>query len=285
MSARWPMLLALILTGLAVVWHFGGWQTRSSPALAGAEAPSRQSAEAPLPDWPKPLSSEARQASQVRNARDLRSALEAARRSLSDDAPQLHELAEEVRVSCSVVRRPDASSRRVEDDPNREPWISELMRRCAGLLDSDLEPPPDYGPQTAQRNGELPDWVEAFVSRQAALELSWRHLRGSADASLLAAALRFLLEHDVLPMGRIFEGTTAPARADIDNALIAAADWIACSRSASCGSEGIWTLYTCAQFGCPPGTDLPRALYRLLPPQQFEIAQRIMRWAQRGAPD
>ncbi|MGE4072530.1 MAG: hypothetical protein AB7E72_15280 [Lysobacterales bacterium] len=284
MRSRWFLLACLIVAGLMAGWYFGSADTGSSPAAGNAATPAPGPAEAPLPDWPKPASDEARQASQVRTAADLRSALEAARRALPVDAPQLHALAEEVRVSCSVARRPDASSRRVDDDPNREPWISELMRRCAGLLDSDLDPPPDYGPQTAQRNAELPDWVEAFVSQQAALEISWRHLHGTADASLLAAALRFLLEHDALPMSRIFAGTVVPARADIDNALIPAADWIACSRSASCGSQGIWTLYTCAQFGCPPGADLPLALYRLLPPQQFEIAQRIVRWAQRGAP-
>lgn len=172
-----------------------------------------------MPDWQEPAANEARQASQVRTAADLRSALEAARRALPGDAPQLHALAEEVRVSCSVARRPDASSRRVDDDPNREPWISELMRRCAGLLDSDLDPPPDYGPQSSQRNAQVPDWVEAFVSQQAALDLSWRHLRDSTDASLLAAALRYLLEHDALPTSRIFVGLGAPAPADIDNAL------------------------------------------------------------------
>jgi hypothetical protein len=215
----------------------------------------------------------------LRRARDLRSALESARRQLPSDSPLLRSLTEETRVACSIVRRPDASARRVESDPNRREWIDQLLRRCAGLLDSDLALPLPSAAALTQWSRQLP-WVAASAdSIESGVELAQSHLFISADSQLIAESLRFLHDQERLPLVVIFPGLDTPSAADIDAALMYAADWIACDRSDSCGADGLWTLYTCAQFGCPEGSDLPRALYRILPAQQYEIAQRLVRWA------
>jgi hypothetical protein len=190
----------------------------------------------------------------------------------------LRALTEETRVACSIVRRPDASARRVESDPNRRDWLDHLLRRCAGLLDSDLASPLDSPEALNQRSRQLPLVAALAASIESGVELAQSHLFLSADSQLIAESLRFLLEQERLPLAEIFPGIYRPSPADIDAALIYAADWIACERSESCGADGLWTLYTCAQFGCPAGSDLPRALYRILPAQQYEIAQRLVRW-------
>lgn len=217
----------------------------------------------------------------LRRASDLRGALESARRQLAPDSPMLHSLTEETRVACSIVRRPDASARRVEGDPNRRVWIDQLLRRCAGLLDTDLAPPMPSVQALDQWNRELPLMAALRISLQAGDDLAWWHIANSADPPLIAESLRFLLDQQRLPLSEIFPGQAAPARADVEAALIYAADWIGCARSDSCAADGLWTLYTCAQFGCPAGSDLPRAYYRILPAHQYEVARRLVLWATR----
>lgn len=222
---------------------------------------------------------EHRLAHDLRLAVDFRAGLEALRARRHPDDPLLGSLSEEVRTTCAIARRPDASSVRVEADPNRARWVDALMRRCAGLRDEDLATPEQTPAASERRNLQLPLVLAARGQPEQALALAREHIAGSIDAALLAESLRYLLDARKLPLQRIFAGVPIPARTDIDNALIAASDWIACARSEACGANGAPTLYLCAQFGCPPGTDLPRALYRTLPPQQFEIAQRTVRWA------
>lgn len=215
----------------------------------------------------------------VRRAHDLRGALESARRQFAPDAPMLQSLSEEVRVACAIVRRPDASAWRVEGDPNRRIWLDELLRRCAGLLDADLAPPSPSLSALELWNQQLPLIAAVRHSLEVATRLAREHLVHSADPRLIAESLRFLLDQKGLPLEQIFAGVQLPASADIEESLIFAADWIACIRSDACAADGLWTLYTCAQFGCPDGSDLPRALYRILPAQQYEIARRIVHWA------
>lgn len=232
-------------------------------------APSRQRAEGDA----------AAAALALRRATDLRGALESARRQLPGDSPMLRSLGEEARVACSIVRRPDASARRVESDPSRREWIDQLLRRCAGLTDADLAPPAPGAAALEAWNRQLPMVAALRESIAAGVALAQSHLDTSADPQLIAESLRFLLDQQELPLAAIFHGRETPVHADVEAALIPAADWIACERSQACGADGLWTLYTCAQFGCPAGSDLPRALYRILPPQQFEVAQRLVQWA------
>lgn len=261
--------------------------------LAGALVARRMAPPAGLPRTPTPLAAlpaalpdatplrlpEQQLAQALRRSGDYRAGLEMLRARRAADDPLLAALTEEVRTACATARRPDASNARVEADPNRAPWLGELMRRCSGLRDADLAPPEPGPVATELRNLQLPLVLAGRGEPEAALALAREHARGSVDSVLLVESLRYLLDAQVLPVDTIFAGVPVPPRTDIDNALIPAADWIACARSAACGPDGVWTLYLCAQFGCPPGTDLPRALYRTLPPQQFEIAQRIVRWA------
>ena len=284
MSGRiWPWLLLLTLIALVSVTLLR-MQTvatdvdRSTIKSPADTAPAAQIAEHSAPPLRR-MSGLGRLASSVRQAIDLRGALENARNQLPPEAPLLHALTEEIRVACSVVRRPDAASLQVEDDPNRRIWIDALMRRCAGLLDSDLQPPELTGEALRQWNRQLPEYVATRESMTVATQLAREQLQHSPDARVIIESMRFLLEHAELPLHDIFVGVMQPTRADIESALISAADWIACERSAACGADGLWTQYTCAQLGCPANSDLPLALYRSLPAQQFEIAQRLMRWA------
>lgn len=267
----------------------GAWLARSlAPGARALPAPATAVAnQGPMPRaGPAPALRlpEQQLASALRRALDLRAGLEILRARCNPDDPLLAALTEEVRTACAIARRPDAVSARVEYDPNRTRWVDDLMRRCSGLRDADLAPPEPSPQATELRNLQLPLVLAARGQPKAALELARGHVGSSVDAILLVESLRYLLDTRALPLDAIFAGVPQPPRTDIDNALIAAADWIACARSAACGSDGVWTLYLCAQFGCPPGTDLPRALYRTLPPQQFEIAQRIVRWALRPTP-
>jgi hypothetical protein len=214
-----------------------------------------------------------------RRASDVRGALEIARRQFTADSPMLRSLAEEARVACSIVRRPDASARRVEGDPNRRIWLDQLLRRCAGLLDSDLAPPNPSASAIALWNRLLPQSAALRDSLESGIELAHEHLARGADPRLLAESLRFLLDQERLPLTEIFAGVSVPSTGDIEASLIFAADWIGCLRGNSCSADSLWTLYTCAQFGCPDGSDLPAAYYRILPAQQYEIARRLAIWA------
>lgn len=217
-------------------------------------------------------------ASDVRRSLDFRSALLRLRDHPGLDPAQRAALEEEVRIACAIVRRPDASAERVDDDPNRLPWINALLSRCVGLTDADLEPR-DWPRDVLQaRNAQLPGVIEVRESREVALEMAKVVVARSVDPRLLVESLRYLIEHDALPLDAVFPGVPIPAEPDLDAALLPAADWLACLRTRSCGADGLWTLYTCAQFGCPPGSDLPSALFRTLPRMQYEAAQRLVRW-------
>ena len=217
-------------------------------------------------------------ASDVRRSLDYRSSLIALRSDVTMNPAQRAALEEEVRVACAIVRRPDASADRVEDDPNRRPWIEALLARCVGLTEADLESRDMTREELAARNAQLPSVIEVIESRQAAIAVANATVRLSVDARLLVESLRYLIENEALPLDRIFQGVPIPAEPDLDAALLPAADWLACLRTKSCDADGLWTLYTCAQFGCPKGSDLPTALFRTLPRAQYEAAQRVVRW-------
>lgn len=284
MTRRWPRTPTLLIV-LAAAIVLGQWVRvyvgLATPPAIGLIGPPAQPPAGSDRGWPAssaqvPIDAVARA---VRRAPDLRGALESTRRQFAPDAPSLHSLSEEVRVACAIVRRPDASAWRVESDPNRRIWIDELLRRCAGLLDADLAPPSPSASALELWNQQLPLIAAIRNSPEAAIGLAREHVAHSADPRLIAESLRFLLDQEGLPLAQIFAGVQLPAAADIEEALIFAADWIACIRSDACAADGLWTLYTCAQFGCPDGSDLPRALYRILPAPQYEIAQRIVWWA------
>ncbi len=217
-------------------------------------------------------------ASDVRRSLDYRSSLVILRSNPHVNPAQRAALEEEVRVACAIVRRPDASAERVDDDPNRQPWIEALMARCVGLTDADLESRDMTREELAARNVQLPSIIEAIESPQAAIAVANANVRLGVDARLLVESLRYLIENAALPLDDVFRGVPIPAEPDLDAALMPAADWLACQRTKSCDADGLWTLYTCAQFGCPRGSDLPTALFRTLPRAQYEAAQRIVRW-------
>ncbi len=285
MTRPWPMLpiAALVLIIAMLLGNHLRMQWTSSTAPPATPTTVLVLAEPAEEHWPLSNSSIPIDSTTmtVRRAADIRGALEATRRQLDADSPMLSSLAEEARVACSIVRRPDASARRVESDPNRRVWLDQLLRRCAGLIDTDLAPPSPSGSALEMWNQQLPLVAALRTSIDAGEELAQQHLARSADPRLLAESLRFLLDQERLPLAQIFRGVAPPSRVDIEAALIFAADWIGCLRSDSCAADGLWTLYTCAQFGCPDGSDLPRAYYRILPAQQYEIAWRLVRWATR----
>jgi hypothetical protein len=217
-------------------------------------------------------------AGDIRRSLDYRSTLIGLRANTRMNAAQRAALAEEIRVACAIVRRPDASAERVDDDPNRQPWIDALLSRCVGLTDADLEPRDLTREELAARNVQVPAVIEAIETKESALAIAEATLRTSVDARLIVESLRYLIQNNALPLDQIFQGVPLPAEPDLDAALLPAADWLACRRSQSCGSDGLWTLYTCAQFGCPKGSDLPTALFRTLPKAQYETAQRMVGW-------
>lgn len=277
-SRRTVILVAAVLC--AAAWTAKRLAPPPVPVPAAAATTSEASRAQPAPPVVTLRMPEHQLAHALRRAVDYRTALEALRARRSGDDPLLATLTEEVRTACAIARRPDAASASVEADPNRARWVYELVRRCAGVRDSDLAEPEPSPTATELRNRQLPLVIANRGDAAAAGALAREHLAASVDTGLLVESLRYLLEARALPLDAIFAGVEQPPRTDIDNALIPAADWIACARSAACGADGVWTLYLCAQFGCPAGTDLPRALYRTLPPQQYEIAQRIVRWVQ-----
>lgn len=281
MTRWWPrlpllacglILAAALALQLRMSWP-GVSATRPTPVVV-----TRQVDPAHAPDDPPHIPVDP-QVMAFRQATDLRGALESARRQFAADAPMLRSLSEEARVVCAIVRRPDASAQRVEGDPNRRAWLDQLMRRCAGLLDSDLAQPAPTAQALALWNQQLPMVAYLRGSLEDGVELARAHVARSPDPQLIAESLRFLLDQDHLPLGEIFAGVNVPSNGDIEASLMFAADWIGCLRGDSCGADGLWTLYTCAQFGCPEGSDLPRAYYRILPAQQYEIARRLVRWA------
>lgn len=221
-------------------------------------------------------------ATELRNALDYRSALLHLRASLAADTPLLRSLHEEVRVACSNVLLPDPVQRRVEDDRNRRPWLDRLRVRCSGIQSSDLDTPLWTETGLAAWQAQLPATHLALAGDEAAATQARRLLRDSVDAGLLAEALRHALLRGQLPLAEIYAGLPIPPRSDLEAAILPAADWIACLRSAACGSEALWTLHTCAQHGCPPGSDLPAAYHRLLPRQQYENAAALVRWLAPG---
>ena len=104
----------------------------------------------------------------------------------------------------------------------------------------------------------------------------------SAETRVLADALRTLIAADALPVRQVFYVSEVPTRIDLEGIALTAADWIACARAAACGSDSLAALNLCTQFGCPPGTDLPRALLRTLPRAHYEAARRLVSWALRS---
>lgn len=277
-ARQWSLSLVAALAAAVLVYRPQSAFDVPAAAVAPTLPPHARETISAVETW-SAINTDASRAHQLRLSEDLRGALETARRQLDPDAPQLYALNEEVRVACAIARRPDASAARVEADPNRRIWIDQLLRRCAGLLDADLAPPVESPRALSLRNALSPEMVAAFDSEADAERLSLGHVRTSIDADLITSGLRFLLEHQKLPLQEIFKGVVIPAQADLDAALLPASDWVACARSNACSYNGLWTLYTCAQFGCPAGSDLPRALERMLPIEQFEAAQRIAQWA------
>jgi hypothetical protein len=275
-----PIAALVLIAALLLGNHLRmQWIASTIPIALPTHQPAAAAATSDAPEMPNSAVPIDPTASAVRRAADIRGALESTRRQLDPDSPLLSSLSEEARVACAIVRRPDASARRVESDPNRRVWLDQLLRRCAGLLDTDLAPPNPSESAIALWNQQLPLIAALRASIDAGDKLAQQHIVRSADPRLLAESLRFLLDQERLPLAQIFHGVAPPSRVDIEAALIFAADWIGCLRSDSCGADGLWTLYTCAQFGCPDGSDLPRAYYRILPAQQYEIARRLVRWA------
>ncbi len=230
----------------------------------------------PMPHSPSPRSA------QVRRAMDYRSALQTLKaRSLDWDVARVT-AHQEVRIACTLVHRPDRASPRVDMDPNRQPWLDQLQRRCSGLSAEMLQSLPFDDPALRAWSALVPEAVAARLGRSAALRHSNELLRSSADVPLLYEALRYRLAESDLPLEQIFAGSRPPVSADIELALVGAADWIGCQRSRSCGSDGLWTLYTCAQFGCPQGTDFAAALQRISPQWQYEISRAVASWVLKG---
>ncbi len=223
-------------------------------------------------------SSRSPRSTEIRRALDYRSALQTLNaRSLDWDVARVT-AHQDVRIACTLVHRPDRASPRVDMDTNRQPWLDQLQRRCSGLAAAMLEPLPFDDPALRAWSALVPESVAARFGRSAALRHSDDLLRHSVDVRLLYQALRFRLVEGALPLEQIFVGSQPPVSADIELALVNAADWIGCQRSDSCGSDGLWTLYTCAQFGCPAGTDLPSALQRISPQWQYEISRSVANW-------
>ncbi len=278
----------VLAAAIAVLLGLLGWAGLRS--WSNAVAPLSQNAtrvaadvpigsDTPIAVGPLELSGDALQVADLRLSHDYPSALQRLQaRSLDSDLLRVT-AHEEVRSACALVHRPDAASPRVDLDPNRRPWLDRLQRRCTGLSRASLQPLDADLPAAQNWRLQVPETVAAQQGREAAMRQSERLLRSSVDSRLLYAALRFQLMQSQLPLEQIFLGVRVPVQADIELALVNAADWIACARTHSCGSEGVWTLYTCAQFGCPPGIDLPTALRRLTPQWQFEISQAIAQWA------
>ena len=282
-----PRLSAAVVVALAIA-VLSVRQPATEPAIR-ADAPVLTVTESSADAAPQPLAAHLRTTGQVtgeaRQIRDLRladgfpAALQAlAARSLDSD-PLRVTAHEDVRSVCALVHQPDTVSGRVDLDPNRRPWLDQLQRRCAGLGPNQLLPLEPTRSAVLVWRAQVPETVAAREGEQAALRQSMALLGSSVDTRLLYAALRYALVEQQLPLATIFAGRQIPVQADIELTLVNAADWIACARSDSCGSDGLWTHYQCAQFGCPPGIDFPVALQRNSPQWQFEIAQALTRWA------
>lgn len=273
----------LLLSGILLVLSLWLREPRQPEALllplasAVAEDKAVPSAEAVESSLFTPSSRSPRSA-QIRRALDYRSALQTLNaRSLDWDVARVT-AHQDVRIACTLVHRPDRASPKVDMDPNRRPWLDQLQRRCSGLAAAMLEPLPFDDPALRAWSALVPESVAARLGRSVALRHSDDLLRHSVDVRLLYAALRFRLVEGELPLDQIFVGSQPPVSADIELALVNAADWIGCQRSESCGSDGLWTLYTCAQFGCPAGTDLPSALQRISPQWQYQISRSVANW-------
>ncbi len=196
------------------------------------------------------------------------------------ERPWLKTLHDEVRMACALVHRPDGASARVDLDASRRPWLDALQQRCGGLPPEMLEPLAGNDPIQQAWRQTVPANREVEAGAAAAKRLAVELLRESADAALLHEALRHLLADDDLPLEQIYRGRTPPVRIDLEAALAPASDLVACRRSASCGAEGLSTIYLCAQLGCPPGSDLDQALRWLLPKAQYENALRMAHWVE-----
>jgi hypothetical protein len=218
----------------------------------------------------------------VRNAQRFAPVLRQLQAERSTDDASLKTLHDEVRIACALVHQPDGTSARVDLDASRRPWLDALQQRCAGLPAEHLQPlPVDHPAQRAWRA-----LIPANQASQAqALALSDALLDGSADAGLLHEALRFRLAHGQLPVAGIYAGLSPPVEVDLEAAFAPAAELIACAHAGSCASDSLWTLYTCAQLGCPAGSDLDQALRWLLPKAQYENARRLAAWVLAGAPE
>jgi hypothetical protein len=198
----------------------------------------------------------------VRNAQRFAPVLRQLQAERSTDDASLKTLHDEVRIACALVHQPDGTSARVDLDASRRPWLDALQQRCAGLPAEHLQPLPVDHP--AQR--------------------AWRALIPANQASQ-AQALRFRLAHGQLPVAGIYAGLSPPVEVDLEAAFAPAAELIACAHAGSCASDSLWTLYTCAQLGCPAGSDLDQALRWLLPKAQYENARRLAAWVLAGAPE
>lgn len=286
-----PLLLALLL---AVVWLVLSSERERQvlgPARSAPPAPAPASAVPALPvaAWRgpalpppnHPLSANLTELGRLRQTPDLAS-IHVRMPLLS--LPLQHTLHEEIRLACGLVHRPDGLSARVDLDAMRRPWLDALQQRCAGLPASALQEVAATDPALQAWRTVLPAKVARDQGPLAAEQAAWRLLRESADAVLLHEALRHLQLSGALPRERIFPAASRPVTADLDALLLPAADLVACQRSASCGPDGLWTLYSCAQLGCPPHSDLAAALHWQLPRLPYENVRRLAGWLLAGAP-
>jgi len=285
MNRRSLTILAVLVLTVYAAYSLVAVQPQTRKLAVSSQHPASSAASERVFTAPEPelvRSGLSLRAAAVRNAVDYRSALqELSARSLDWDIARVT-AHQEVRSACALVHQPDSASPRVDMDPNRRPWLDRLQQRCAGLPPDALAPLPYDDPAQQAWIAQVPELVAAQHGRSAALRHSDELLRHSVDTRLLHEALRYALVEGQLPLEQIFTGASPPVNADVELALVNAADWIGCERSGSCGTQGLWTLYTCAQFGCPAGSDLPTALQRITPPWQYEITRAIAMWALRG---
>ncbi len=296
-SRRWVVLaasLVLTLLGLLLIWlaseptdglgeadrqslrQSPGSATSNSQAVVVDSGPNSPPAVGLLvPVQPEPAS--------VRNASRYAPALASLLALPGAERPWLKTLHDEVRMACALVHRPDGVSARVDLDASRRPWLDALEQRCGGLPPGMLEPLAGNDPIQQAWRRNVPANREAEAGPAAAYQLAIELLRQSADAALLHEALRHLLADGALPLAQIYPGRVPPVRIDLEAALAPAADLVACRRSASCGPEGLSTIYLCAQLGCPAGSDLDQALRWLLPRAQHENALRMASWVESRA--
>lgn len=285
-----PLLIVLLLAVLALLLSAGRYPPAGPVALnpepSAIHAPAAPPAVAwrgpALPPSHRPPSADLVELGRLRQSSDLAGV---GTRLPLLTLPLQHTLREEVRLACALVHRPDGLSARVDLDAMRRPWLDALQQRCAGLPASALLEVDPSDPALQVWRAHLPANVARRQGPLAAEQAAWQLLRESADAVLLYEALRHLQLRGALPRERIFPAASRPVAIDLEALLLPAADLVACQRSASCGADGLWTLYSCAQLGCPAGSDLPAALHWQLPRVPYENVRKLAGWLLEGAPE